>query len=86
MPIVFNANTAVEAHLVAELLRRSHIEARIDGEYLAGGIGDLPVTGLVRVVVAEQDLELAKSIIAQWESGAFELADDTPVGDSSTES
>ena len=81
MPIVFNANTALEAHLVAELLRRSHIEARIDGEYLAGGIGDLPVTGLVRVVVAEQDLELAKSIIAQWESGAFALTDDTPVGD-----
>ncbi len=81
MPIVFNATSALEAHLVADLLRRSNIDARIDGEYLAGGIGDLPVVGLVRVIVEERDLELAKSIIAQWESGAFELADDTPVGD-----
>jgi hypothetical protein len=80
MPTVFNAASVLEAHLVADLLGRSSIESRIDGEYLAGGIGDLPVAGLVRVVVEERDLELAKSIIAQWESGAFQLPDDAPVG------
>lgn len=76
MPTVFQAANALEAHLVADLLERSHIEARIDGEYLAGGIGDLPVTGLVRVVVSDSDLALARSIIAQWESGAFALGED----------
>lgn len=76
MPTVFQAANALEAHLVADLLERSHIEARIEGEYLAGGIGDLPVVGLVRVVVSEEDMELARSIIAQWESGAFALGED----------
>ena len=81
MPTVFNANSVLEAHLVADLLGRSHIESRIDGEYLVGGIGDLPVTGLVRVVVEERDLELARQLIAQWESGAFQLPDDAHVGE-----
>lgn len=76
MPTVFRAANALEAHLVADLLERSQIPARIEGEFLAGAIGDLPVTGLVRVVVEEVDVELARSIIAQWESGAFALDDD----------
>lgn len=78
MPTVFQAANALEAHLVADLLERSHIEARIEGEYLTGAIGDLPVAGLVRVVVREEDAELARSIIAQWESGAFALSEDDP--------
>lgn len=76
MPTIFQAANAVEAHLIADLLERSHIAARIEGEYLAGGIGDLPVVGLVRVVVSESDMELARAIIAQWESGAFALGED----------
>lgn len=79
MPTVFQAANALEAHLVADLLQRSHIKARIEGEYLAGGIGDLPVTGLVRIVVSEDDVTLARSIIAQWESGAFALGEDEPL-------
>jgi hypothetical protein len=76
MRTVFQAANALEAHLVADLLARSHIEARIEGEFLAGGIGDLPVVGLVRVVVNEDDVEVARSLIAQWESGAFALDED----------
>lgn len=79
MPTVFHAASALEAHLVADLLNRSHVDARIEGEYLTGGIGELPVAGLVRVVVKEEDLALARSIIAQWESGAFALAEDEPL-------
>jgi hypothetical protein len=76
MPTVFQAANALEAHLIADLLARSHIDARIEGEFLAGGIGDLPVVGLIRVVVNEEDVEVARSLIAQWESGAFAIGED----------
>lgn len=76
---MFHAANALEAHLVADLLNRSHVDARIEGEYLTGGIGELPVAGLVRIVVKEEDLAPARSIIAQWESGAFALAEDEPL-------
>jgi hypothetical protein len=85
VPSVFNASNAVEAHLIVDLLRRSHVEARIEGEFLGHAIGDLPVIGLMRVVVDDQDAVLARSVIAQWESGAFALTDDEPVGSAVTD-
>jgi len=81
MPTVFNANNLIEAQLVADLLTQSNLDARVEGAHLAGAIGDLPVTGILRVVVPEEDVQLAKDLITQWENGAFALSDDTIVGD-----
>lgn len=49
-------------------LQQAGINARIDGEYLQGGIGELPAVGNVRVVVDERDWEEARKVIADWEA------------------
>lgn len=66
---VFQATSGVDAHLVQQLLERAGIEAQVMGEYLTGGMGELPAAGLVRVVVADEDAAEARKIIAEWDAG-----------------
>jgi hypothetical protein len=68
MKCAYEAANGVEAHMVANMLEQSGIEARVDGEHLASGIGDLPAVGLVRVMVDERDHGRAREIIANWEA------------------
>jgi hypothetical protein len=50
------------------------IEGRVDGEYLQGGLGELSVINVVRVVVRDEDFERARSVIQAWESAQSEDA------------
>ena len=68
MKTVFDASSNIEAHLVMHQLQQAGIKAEIRGEYLQGGIGELPAAGNVQVVVDPDDLEEARQIIAEWES------------------
>jgi hypothetical protein len=68
MKCAYEAANGVEAHMIANLLGQYSIATRIDGEYLAGGIGELPATGLVRVMVNEPDFDRAREIIREWEA------------------
>jgi hypothetical protein len=67
MKKVFDAANNVEAHMVLHMLENQGIEGRIEGEHLSGGVGELPVTGLVRVLVNDADVPRARSIIDEWE-------------------
>ncbi len=67
MKSVYEAANGVEAHMVLHMLKQQGIAGRIDGEYLAGGAGDLPAMGLVRVMVDEADVTRAREIIREWE-------------------
>jgi len=67
MILVYEANDAIEAHMMQDLLERNHIGSRIDGELLQGGIGEIQTMGLVTVLVEEDDFDNAKSIIDEWE-------------------
>ena len=70
MMTVFQAATAVEAHMIANLLHQQGVaSARVEGEYLQGGVGMLQAIDVVRVVVDEPDYEQALQIIADWEAG-----------------
>ena len=42
MKTVFDASSNIEAHLVMHQLQQAGIKAEIRGEYLQGGIGELP--------------------------------------------
>ena len=64
----YEAENSVEAHTVLNLLNQAGIEGRIDGEYLQGGIGEIPVSGFVRVMVDEASYEKARKIIKEWEA------------------
>jgi hypothetical protein len=56
--------------MIANLLEQQRLMTRIDGEHLAGGIGDLPAAGLVRVMVNEDDFDRAREIIREWEAAS----------------
>jgi len=68
MKTVFDASNNIEAHLVMHQLQQAGIDARIQGEYLQGGIGELPAAGNVRVMVDPKDEAEARAVIADWEA------------------
>ncbi len=69
---VFEASNMLEAHVVNGVLQAEGIHSFIQGEYLQGGMGDLPVSGLVRVAVNDVDYEQARAIVREWEAGQQE--------------
>ena len=66
MKTVFDASNSIEAHLIKGLLQSEGIESQILGEFLSGGIGELPPNGLIRVAVHQEDESKAKAIIDDW--------------------
>ena len=81
MMTVYQAATAVEAHMVANLLHQHEVKsARVDGEYLQGGVGLLQAVDVVRVVVDDAEYEQAKQIIADWEAGQQDSPVDAATG------
>lgn len=67
MRAVYNAESLIDAQMVADQLARRHIHAEIFGGYLQGGVGELPAHGLVRVLVNDDDAEMALRVVADWE-------------------
>lgn len=68
MKSIYEASTALDAHMVLNLLEQHGIQGRIDGEYLPGGVGELQAINLVRVMVDEADYERAARVISDWEA------------------
>ncbi|MCF6319593.1 MAG: DUF2007 domain-containing protein, partial [Proteobacteria bacterium] len=68
MILIYQAQNSVEARLILNLFQQAGLSARIDGEYLQGGMGDLQVSGIVRMMIDEADLKKGKEIIRQWDS------------------
>lgn len=80
MRIVYQAENAIDAHLVRHALEAEGMPAFVLGEGLVGGIGELPVMGYCRVVVADEHAEPALRCIAALDLGvpaAEDWADDT---------
>lgn len=66
MKLLYEAQNTIEAHMILNLLEQSGLTARIDGEYLQGGVGEIQAIGIVKVMVDEKDYTDAKLIIQQW--------------------
>ncbi len=71
MKTVLHALNSLEAHIIQGLLESEGITSNITGEYLQGAIGELPATGLIRVVVDENDYEQATQVIDNWREAKF---------------
>ncbi|HEX6928786.1 MAG TPA: DUF2007 domain-containing protein [Gammaproteobacteria bacterium] len=69
MKTVYTAQHSIDAHVVRGLLESHGIDAIVTGDYLQGGIGELPALGIVEVRVAEQDMAEARSIIEVFQTG-----------------
>lgn len=68
MKTVYEAANALEAHMLADVLRQEGITAQVMGGYLPGAMGELPAAGLVRLMVEEDDHTRARSVIERWEA------------------
>lgn len=73
---IYSANSTTEAHLIKNLLEQHGVDAHVAGHYLQGGLGELPVFGLIQVQVADEDETAALKIIKDYEAGVFALDDE----------
>jgi hypothetical protein len=64
---VYECTLPVEAHMVCDLLSQAGISARVDGEYLAGAGGELPLGNTIKVRVDPARAAEAREVIADWE-------------------
>jgi hypothetical protein len=76
---VYECTLAVEAHMVCDLLTRAGIPARVDGEFLTGAGGDLPLN-TVRVRVEPSRAIEAREVIADWEKSQPREPSVSPLG------
>ena len=62
MRTIYHAASIIDAHLVKGALEQAGILAFVTGEYLTGAMGQLPVSDLVKVMVADADAQAAEAI------------------------
>ena len=68
MRVIYQADNAIDANLLKDLLEQNGIKAFVNGEYLQGGIGELPTGGLISVSVATPELEVAMGVVAEFQN------------------
>lgn len=67
MECVYNASNTIEGQLALDLLQGQGIMARMDGEYLQGGVGELQALGLIRILVNAEDVARASALLREWD-------------------
>ncbi|MCF6317890.1 MAG: DUF2007 domain-containing protein [Proteobacteria bacterium] len=77
MITVYRANSSFDVKLIQDLLFHNDIDSNIIGEYLQGGVGMLQADGLVKLMVAEEDLDQSLIIIEKWEKTEVSEINDT---------
>lgn len=65
MRIVYRAQNLIDAHLVKDALENAEVPAFIAGEYLTGGVGQLPAMDYVAVLVPDSSIDIAESIVRE---------------------
>jgi len=63
MRIVYNAESIIDAHLFKHALEDAGIRCYVSGEYLSGGIGELPAGNIVAVAVEDERWEEARTVV-----------------------
>lgn len=76
---VYQAENSIDAHLVRGALEQYGIPAWVFGDYLTGGVGELPVFGLVEVHVADERHAEAEAFVQALMSGDAAEGDDVLV-------
>lgn len=63
MQIVYRAASIIDANLVKLALESVGVLAFVNGAFLTGAAGELPVNDLVSVMVADIDIDRARPIV-----------------------
>ena len=69
--VVYHASNSIEAYLIKNLLEQQEIPAYVFGDYLQGGVGEIPAIGLVTVNVSDSDYTRAKEIVDEWDASVI---------------
>ena len=67
MRIVYQSTNLAEVYLLRDLLVEADIPAQVQGEFLRGGIGELPADTPVSLTVPDTQVEAAREIVLDWE-------------------
>ncbi len=80
MRVVYEAANVIDAHLVRHALEDAGLPVFLRGEALVGGMGELPLFGVVAVCVPEAAVPAAKEIVAALPivTRSADLSDDSP--------
>ena len=71
MMVVYHASNSIEAYLIKNLLEQQEIAVYVFGDYLQGGVGEIPAIGLVTVNVSDSDYTRAKEIVDEWDASVI---------------
>ena len=71
MMVVYHASNSIEAYLIKNLLVQQEIAAYVFGDYLQGGVGEIPAIGLVTVNVSDSDYTRAIEIVDEWDASVI---------------
>lgn len=82
MQLVYRANNLFDAHLIKHALEDAGLPAFVFGESLVGGMGELPLFGVLRVCVPDGAQKEAQNIIAALD---LDAAADDPISDPDAE-
>ncbi|MGA4636311.1 putative signal transducing protein [Pseudomonas solani] len=66
MQRIYEPGDLIEAELLVGMLASEGIEAHLAGGHLLGGIGELPLMGLLGLLVEDEDAERARLLIATY--------------------
>ena len=67
MRVVYEPENLIDAHLVKGVLEQAGIPVYLRGEYLVGGIGELPVSGLLALCVPDVFEDEARGVLGALE-------------------
>jgi hypothetical protein len=68
MQVVYHAENIVDAHLVKDALDHAGIPCFINGEFLTGGIGQLPARDFLTVSVPDNFVDEAGQVVREVEA------------------
>jgi Putative prokaryotic signal transducing protein len=76
MVTIFSANSTAEAQQIKNLLAQQGIAASVDGQYLQGGFGELPLIASIQVQVHPDDASAALQIVTDYDAGMISPDDE----------
>ncbi|HEU0276695.1 MAG TPA: DUF2007 domain-containing protein [Rhodanobacteraceae bacterium] len=80
MRVVYHAENIVDAHLVKDALEQAEIPAFVNGEYLIGGMGQLPARDFLSVSVPDVCIEAAEPVVREITAMLAAPVDDREAG------
>ena len=70
MKVVYEAAGIIDAHLVKHALEAAEIPVFLNGEALLGGMGELPLFGVVQVCVPDSAWPEAREVVDALDLGS----------------